>query len=449
MQYLNHFISDRMLRALKAVGFIIAIILLSILTKSCNTDSCKVTHTYVYYSAVETNLTFLRNAVEVVAPRSIESAGRIYFKDDYLFINEPGEGIHVIDNKNPEAPVHLNFIKIPGNFDLAIRGAILYADSYMDLLSFDISNIQQARLINREENVLQSVNFMGFTVDNNRNLVITYKREERVEITENDCANILEPWGGRFWGGGIIMMESFATAQRGTTLNLMPGRISAGAGIGGSMARFTIVDQYLYMLNGIGVETASLANPVKPELLNRLDVGWGIETIFPYEDMLFIGSTTGMHILDISNPERPAYVSTYAHLFACDPVVVEGNYAYVTLRTGTECRMANLNVLEVIDISNIRNPRLVKDYPMHNPHGLGIDQNILFLCDGDAGLKIFDASNPLEIDKHVLARYPNINAYDVIPFGNVLMMIGSNGLYQYSYADPNNITQISHINFKN
>ncbi len=441
-------LSGKTREVLRAIGFLFALVLLGVLFNSCTEDKCTVTNTYIYYSPVETSIANIRASVAMEPARQIESAGRIYFKDGYLFINEPGQGIHVIDNKNPSSPVVRNFINIPGNYDLAIRGAVLYADSYMDLLSFDISDINQVRLINREENILRSGNFMGFTVDESRNIVITYKQEEKVEITENDCSAYLESWGGRFWGGGVIMFET-AQANRGSFLNLSPGGISSGAGIGGSMARFTIVDSYLYMLNAFGVETASLENPVKPVIINNLQVGWGLETIFPYEDKLFIGSTTGMHILGISNPAAPEHISTYQHLFACDPVVVEGNYAYVTLRTGTACRMANLNVLEVIDISNVQNPKLVKAYPMHNPHGLGIDDGILFLCDGDAGLKIFDATDPLKIDQHVLAKYPSINAYDVIPFGNVLMMIGAGGLYQYSYADPNSISQISHIQFNN
>jgi hypothetical protein len=445
MKSIQFFYSKKAKEIAKALGFVTTILLLSILFKSCTEDKCTVTNTYMYYSPVETSIATIRTSVAVEPAREIESAGRLYFKDGYLFINEPGQGIHIIDNNIPSSPTKINFVKIPGNYDLAIRGSILYADSYMDLLSFDISDINNVKLLSRQENVLKSETFMGFTIDVSRNMVITYKQEEKIEITENDCSSFLESWGGRFWGRGIIMFD-FANAQS-ANLNIAPG--GSNTGVGGSMARFTIVDNYLYMLNGSGIETASLANPSNPTIVNHLEVGWGLETIFPYQDKIFIGSTTGMHILSIQNPASPAYISTYQHLFACDPVVVEGNYAYVTLRTGTNCRMANLNVLEVIDISNVTAPKLIKSYPMHNPHGLGIDKDILFLCDGDAGLKIFNKKDPLKIDQNVLAKYPNINAYDVIPLNNVLMMIGKGGLYQYSYSNPDNIQQISHINFKN
>ena len=45
----------------------------------------------------------------------------------------------------------------------------------------------------------------------------------------------------------------------------------------------------------------------------------------------------------------------------------------------------------------------------------------------------------------MLAHYQTINAHDVIPFNNVLMMIGSDGIFQYNYSDPKNIKLLSTI----
>ena len=85
---------------------------------------------------------------------------------------------------------------------------------------------------------------------------------------------------------------------------------------------------------------------------------------------------------------------------------------------------------------------------MDNPYGLGISGDILFVCDGTSGLKVFDASDPLLIIEHQLARFPGIQAYDVIPLGKSLLMIGSDGFYQYDYSDVKSIRQISVIKTK-
>jgi hypothetical protein len=82
---------------------------------------------------------------------------------------------------------------------------------------------------------------------------------------------------------------------------------------------------------------------------------------------------------------------------------------------------------------------------MSNPHGLGKDGDLLFVCDGNAGLKIYDASNPLTVAYNIVYTYPSINAYDVIPVGDVLFMIGDDGLYQYDYSNIQNITLLSKI----
>jgi hypothetical protein len=116
----------------------------------------------------------------------------------------------------------------------------------------------------------------------------------------------------------------------------------------------------------------------------------------------------------------------------------------VTLRSGITCRNTTLNQLDVVDITDLRNPRLVKTYPMQNPHGLGKDGNTLFICDGTSGLKVYNAADVLAIDKNRLGTQ-NIHSYDVIPFGKVAIVVGNDGLYQYDYSDPKNLKLLSKI----
>jgi hypothetical protein len=263
---------------------------------------------------------------------------------------------------------------------------------------------------------------------------------ERRDVTVESvpCENPVMSWGGFWFRGGIAMLEAslFSSAQA-----IAPGN---STGIGGSMARFTITGDHLYMLDGGYIRTADISIAAAPESVSEQYLNWDIETIFPYEDKLFIGARSGMHIFDLSTPENPVRITTYAHVNSCDPVVVSGDYAYVTLRSGTECS-GFTNQLEVLNISNITQPALLKIYPMHNPHGLGIDDDVLFVCDGDAGLKIYNASNKLSIDKHMIKQYKDIHAYDAIPFNNVLMLIGKDGIVQYDYSNLSAIKKLSHL----
>jgi len=125
----------------------------------------------------------LRSAVKVTAPRSLTSVSRIYLYKNLLFANEKNEGIHIIDNSVPTSPQRLAFIEIPGNTEIAIREENLYADSYIDLVTLDVSNLNDIIEIAREEsifpynalqNIPSNVRLAG-TIDSSRGVVVSYR----------------------------------------------------------------------------------------------------------------------------------------------------------------------------------------------------------------------------------------------------------------------------------
>ncbi|MBW6500899.1 MAG: hypothetical protein K0B05_05845 [Bacteroidales bacterium] len=377
-----------------------------------------------------------RTSFQASEPVEINQPGKIYFKDSYLFVNEYGKGIHVIDNSDPANPEKVAFYEIVGNIDMAIKGNILYADSYIDLVAIDITDINDPKEVGRLLNIFPEVVPEGdrwypyAMVDKKKGVIVDW---EVRTVTEE-----LEPGtytGGHIFRGEFTFLASFDGAKQW----------SSGAGTGGSMARFMLNDDYLYliahpwMLKTIDAEEAD-----KMSVIDSVNVPRTMETLFKLEDKLFVGTTTGMLIYDIANATQPRQISSYDHITACDPVVVDGQYAYVTLRTGNMCANGQ-NLLEVIDISSITNPYLVKSYPMFNPHGLGVDGDLLFICDGKAGLKIYDKSDPLAIITNQVAHYPDFDTFDVIPMDGILMLVGEDGIYQYDYSDPLNIVQISHL----
>ncbi|HEX3008000.1 MAG TPA: hypothetical protein VHO90_10330, partial [Bacteroidales bacterium] len=173
-----------------------------------------------------------------------------------------------------------------------------------------------------------------------------------------------------------------------------------------------------------------------------------IETIFLKDNYMYIGAQSGMSIYDISDVFKPVKVSTYTHITSCDPVVVEGDYAYVTLRAGQVCRNTFTNQLDVINIKDKANPLFIKSYGFTSPHGLGIDNGTLFVCDGDDGLKVYNATDIYNITKNSLAHFKDIQATDVIPLNGVLFMIGKDGFYQYDYSNITNIKLLSKMEVK-
>ncbi|MBA4854101.1 LVIVD repeat-containing protein [Emticicia sp. BO119] len=217
---------------------------------------------------------------------------------------------------------------------------------------------------------------------------------------------------------------------------------TSNIGRGGSMARFTIAKDYLYIVDNQSLKVFRITEPENPISVKRVPLNTVVETIFPFEGHLLVGTQTGMFIFSISDPENPSRISTYSHVVSCDPVVADGNYAYVTLRSGTNCNRG-INALDVVDIRDMTNPQLLKSYPMQNPHGLGVDGNLLFVTEGNHGLKVFDKTNPNDLK--LIKTFQDFTAFDVIPESDVLIITGKQGIYQYSYNAQNELKLLSKI----
>jgi hypothetical protein len=387
------------------------------LINSCQKDHCKSTYRYTIYTPVYASLKALRAAVQSEAPRPIGTVGKIYLYGHYIFLNEQNKGVHIIDNSNPAAPNKFAFINIPGNLDIAVKGNVLYADSYLDLVALDISDPHAVKESKRLQAIFPHRNFSyyGIRSDSTSDSVIVDF------LTRDTVVNV--PCTGR---DELILNEPNSFAQSGTKSSTI------SLGKGGSTARFTLLNNYLYTVGTWNLQAFDVQQPLEPVKQSDISLGGSVETIFPYNNYLLIGTTTGMFIYDASNPAAPTYKGAFSHARACDPVVAENNIAYVTLRTGTICGAAN-NELNVLDVKDLTQPALIKTYAMNSPYGLGIDGKRLFICEGANGLRFLDASDPGNIK--TLKYLKGIEAYDVIPNNPVLLVTAKDGLYQYDYSD--------------
>jgi hypothetical protein len=381
----------------------------------------------------------LRTAIKVQQNVDLKDPGKIYYKDNYIFIVEELKGIHVFDNSDPTSPVKKAFVNIPGVVDISVSGYIMYADSYVDLVILDVQNIDNIKEVGRVKDILPYTvpptenTYPTAYVDDKEGVVVDWEvRTIREKVHQNP-----NPWPV-FYKGGIAFMDAVNTSGASS------GVSGSGVGFGGSMARFGIKDKVLYIVDQNTLKIFDISNKTSPVKSGDFYPGWGIETMFIAGDRMFLGTTTGMVIFDISIPLAPAARTFFSHVRSCDPVVVTDTLAYITLRTGTTCG-GSVNCLDIVNIKDISKPTLVYTYSMTNPHGLGKSGDILFICDGASGLKIYDATDPKSVGEHLVYAYPNINAYDVIPLGTLLVMIGDDGLYQYDYSNIRNITLLSKI----
>jgi hypothetical protein len=388
-------------------------------------DQCSQEITYLKRTPIWLSLDEMRTNIALEATRELKKPGKIYFYNNYILINEIREGIHLIDNTDPSNPQNVGFIKISGNVDMAIRNNVLYADAFMDLLAIDLQNVQNPKILSREENVFPLPN--GMTTNSEGRYLAYYQEDIVTEVMDCNSDFAMRQ--------DFIMLSSDVMTATGIPSN--------SVGTGGSMARFTIAGSHLYTVDNEKMHTFDLSNAADPNRVNEQSVGWNIETIFPNGDKLFIGSSNGMFIYDIATPNSPQLLSQFSHATACDPVFVDGNTAYVTLRSGNACQ-GFVNQLDAIDVTNLTSPQLIRSYPMSNPHGLSIANKTMFLCEGEHGLRVLDVQSPENVS--TLKEYSGFSTYDVISLPNdLLLVIGSDGFYQYNAADANNLQLLSKI----
>jgi len=405
----------------------IAVMVFGFSFSSCVKDSCHRTTKYTLYEPVYKTKAEVKANIKSNSPAEIKYPGKIYILGNYIFLNDIDRGIHIIDNSNPSSPQKKAFINIPGNMDIAVRGNILYADLYADLVTIDIADPLNAVVKKYNDGVFPYRAYGGnFSVDQSKIIVDWAKRD--TTINENCFENIR--WA--YTMGGAMALNSSSDKAAVSPV-----------GMGGSMARFTLVNNRMYTVSNNDLNVFNISIPENPLFNNKVSLNsWNIETIFPFKDKLFIGSQNGMFIYNITNPDNPVKSGQFSHSRACDPVIADDNFAYVTLHSGTTC-MGFENQLDIVRLNDLTNSSLVKTYNLTSPRGLSKDGNLLFICDGSDGLKIFDATDIMNLQ--LLKHIKGFESYDVITNNGVALVVAKDGLYQFSYNNLNNISLLSKI----
>ncbi|MDQ6902504.1 MAG: hypothetical protein M3139_05760 [Bacteroidota bacterium] len=395
----------------------------------CIKDTCKHIYSYTFFQPMYKTTAEVRANIKSNPAQPIVEPGKIVLLGKYIFLNEVDKGIHIIDNSNPSNPKNIAFIDIPGNEDLAVKGNTLYADLYTDLVCLDISNPLNIVVKNYNDGVFPSRSYAnGFYGDTTKVIVNWIKSDTTVVDDCNLRMRLFTP-------GGVFLSGSMAQNNSNSPVT--------NIGQTGSMARFAIMEDRMYTVSYSDLNVFNISNPFSPSFTKKVAMNnWNIETIFPFKSKLFIGSQNGIFIYNTNDPDAPALDGQFGHFKSCDPVIADDSNAFVTLRSGNACQGFN-NELDVLQLNSLSNPQLIKTYNFTNPHGLSKDGNILFVCDGADGLKIYDAGDVRNLK--LLKQFEGIETYDVIATNNIALVVAKDGLYQYDYTNENDIKQISKI----
>ncbi len=411
---------------MKRIDFFMLVVILLVI--ACTKDT--VTESYTFFRPVYKTKEAVRAGIRNGTPGIIQKTGKLVWKDNYIFLNDVDRGIHIIDVSNPSQIKPVSFISIPGCIDLAINGNYLYADCYTDLVTLDISDPLNTVLKQFLPGVFPHRYYNGFVADTTKVI------QEWVRVDTSVKKRFSETLTRKNRFGNVFFSSQSAAGMAGSASATI-------VGVAGSMARFALLNQRMYTVSHNDLKVFNTASASAPSYIRSVSLpGGNIETIFPYIDKLFIGSQAGMFIYNAQNQVNPQKISQFVHARACDPVIADTNYAYITLRGGGFCGGPS-NQLDVVDINNIATPQLVKTYPLKAPAGLSKDGNLLFICDGTDGLKIFDATTALSLK--ALKQIPGFEAYDVIAQKGTAVVVAKDGLYMVDYSDVTNTRVMSKL----
>lgn len=219
-------------------------------------------------------------------------------------------------------------------------------------------------------------------------------------------------------------------------VNLASGESGSNVSIGGSTARFTMIDNYLYTVTADQLKVFEQNPNLSIELKNSIYINFGVETIYAYNKLLFLGTMSGVYIYDTEfNPTAPLKLDYVQHKVACDPVVADSKFAYATLSNSrVDCRNSR-SELQVIEVSEGRltsDSQIVRAYDMESPLGLTIADNYVIVCDN--GLKVFERKLP-DADLTFIGKTNLSDAKDIIYYNNIAMVTATSGLYFYHFQN--------------
>ena len=394
-----------------------------------------------YFKPIFATVEELTMDISIDPPLDYTQSGKVITYGDYVFVNSPNKGIHIVDNTDPSNPINKLFISLAGNIDMAIVEDHLYADMFSALVVLDISNIDEPILLedytvedvfyfdqywnypSLEELEAYEYDRVGYeNTDMSQGIVLDWEIEIREEEVEN--------YDMYYEGVAVMDSDDKSTEDGGS------GQVSTA----GSMTRFLPIDQFLYTISFNELVLFELTSSHQPLRWGKLDTETWAETLFRLNDILYVGSTNGMLMYDITDAGNPSYINRIEHFRSCDPVVADEAYAYVTLRGGTNC-WTDLNELQIIDIQDSQNLSVVGRHILYNPHGLAVIGDHLIVCDGTAGVKVVDIAD--RTAPKILGTYPIDFAYDVIVSYPTALVVGEQVMYQYDISNLPELVKIS------
>ncbi|MCP4125333.1 MAG: hypothetical protein GY751_26670, partial [Bacteroidetes bacterium] len=156
-------------------------------------------------------------------------------------------------------------------------------------------------------------------------------------------------------------------------------------------------------LNGYkgGLQITDMSNPKKPEVIASVATGFAFDVVVK-QDTAYVAhgdnKSSGLKIIDISNPAKPQVTgSVTTPGYAIDDSVNKPFFGIgITVNNDMVYLADGSAGLQIIDTGNPSNPEIIASLDTAGfASGITLNGNTAYMADGSGGLKIIDISDPL------------------------------------------------------
>lgn len=393
---------------------------LLILLGSCQSE-CSQTLYYTAHVPVYMQLGDIRSSYAVMPAKEIGEIGKIAEGNGTLFLLEEDKGIHVIDNSDPQNPVKVSFLNIISCLDIEAVDNLLYVVQATDLITFDVSDLNNITKLGTNLNVFNS-NFLK-----KDSFVVDHELQEVVQVVEQSFS----------------CSDMFVEAP-------IPEGSTRDAIVSVPFTQLHAKNNMLYScdhgtLKVFGIDGSSNANFVSSQTLFNFDQ---YNFITSGSRSLYVGAAVSINEFDISaNPGNPPIVRFYGVSLSCNRFTALDTFLFVPGFGGPKFGFCEpSNDLSLFRINTTRlSQNTVGRFFMTAPQHVAVMDSLMVLSEGAVGMKLFDVRNPaaFNVTSRIISSIPNLHTTQSLLRKNLLISVGDDGVSQFDISNLPTIQPLS------
>ncbi len=201
-----------------------------------------------------------------------------------------------------------------------------------------------------------------------------------------------------------------------------------------SYCRTFAIDNYLYIASQTsGLQIVDVTDPSSPALVGSNDTPQSAQDVVVAGNYAYLADGAGaLMIFDVTNPNTPSLIGNIIISGYPLSLFIEGSFAYLP---------ATYSGLNIIDISDPSNPQIEGNLAISGGDLIDIyvKDNYAYIAKLDSGFQIIDVTDPANP-----TSIGNFNTYcrALYPFGNYLLIGSRRAMVIYDIANPVNPLEI-------